>query len=85
MKSTSVRQVLTARDTKDRLTEKRALLWTADKGELNSAWGPKWRASGATVLVDPARQFQTLEGFGGTFVEAAASVLQKLSPAIRRM
>ncbi len=81
MKSTDVCQVLTARDTKDRLTDKRALVWAADKGELDSAWGPKWCAPGATVLVDTGRQYQTLEGFGGTFVEATASVFQQLSPA----
>jgi glucosylceramidase len=37
----------------------------------------------AVVFVDPTKRFQTLEGFGGAFTEAAAVTLQKLSPANR--
>ena len=34
----------------------------------------------ARLHVDTSRRFQTLEGFGGAFTEAAASVWQRLSP-----
>lgn len=33
----------------------------------------------ALILVDPLKQYQTIEGFGGAFTEAAASVFAKLS------
>jgi glucosylceramidase len=37
----------------------------------------------ATVFVDPARKFQTIEGFGGAFTEAAAVTWKKMSPSNR--
>ena len=36
------------------------------------------------VFVDPTKKFQTLEGFGGAFTEAAASTFYKMSPANRK-
>ncbi len=37
-----------------------------------------------TVFIDPAKQFQTIEGFGGAFTEAAATTWKKLSPALQK-
>ena len=38
----------------------------------------------ATILeVDPSTTFQTIEGFGGAFTEAAADTLSRVSPALR--
>lgn len=36
---------------------------------------------GTLIAVDPDRRFQTIEGFGGAFTEAAAYVFDRLSPA----
>lgn len=36
-------------------------------------------AKGVTILVNPARRFQTITGFGGSFTEASAHLLSKLS------
>jgi glucosylceramidase len=35
------------------------------------------------ITLDPTQQFQTITGFGGSFTEASAYLLQKLSPANR--
>ncbi|HTS19794.1 MAG TPA: glycoside hydrolase family 30 protein [Verrucomicrobiae bacterium] len=69
---TQARHFLTARDTADRLALKGAISLekTGGRGVV-------------TVFVDPSRQFQVLEGFGGAFTESAAVTLQKLSPANR--
>ncbi len=37
-----------------------------------------------SVYIDPQRRFQTIEGFGGAFTEAAALTWHKLSPARRQ-
>lgn len=34
-----------------------------------------------TIMVDPTRTFQTIEGFGGAFTDAAAATFARLSPA----
>ena len=68
---TQARHFLTAKDTTDRL---------ALKGTLSLE--EKVGREGATIFVDPARQFQVVAGFGGAFTEAAAVTLQKLSHAI---
>src|ERR1043166_1479582 len=36
------------------------------------------------VLVDPSKRFQTIEGFGGAFSEAAACTFYKLGPKNRK-
>ena len=36
--------------------------------------------SGNSLWVDPQRRFQTIEGFGGAFTEATATVWQRLTP-----
>lgn len=38
-------------------------------------------ADAVTLVVDPEKRFQTIEGFGGAFTEAAGIVFAKLSPA----
>ncbi|MCZ8169596.1 MAG: glycoside hydrolase family 30 protein [Flavobacterium sp.] len=38
-----------------------------------------------TVVLQPKERFQTITGFGGSFTEAAASVLHGLSPANQKM
>jgi glucosylceramidase len=63
------RTILTVKDATARLTEQPAL-----------AIGRVAENSIATVFVDPARQFQTIEGFGGAFTEAAAVTWRKMSP-----
>lgn len=61
----------TTRDTSDRLRPKPAL-----------AFGPAL-PDAATVLVDARPRFQTIEGFGGAFTEAAADTFYRLPPATR--
>lgn len=70
MTAPALRVILTARDTSDRLTEKAPIPLT-QKEDL----------PGAHLFIDPAKRFQTMEGFGGAFTEAAATTLQKMSPA----
>ena len=47
-------------------------------------FGPEPADSPASVLVDDAHRFQTIEGFGGAFTEAAAVTFYKLSPENQR-
>ncbi len=61
-----MRCFLTARDSADRLTEQAPLAALAEAG-LPRLW------------VDTSRRFQTLEGFGGAFTEAAATTWLRLS------
>ncbi len=61
----------TTRNTTDRLTEKEPVTFHSEDKE------------GAIVLVDPQKHFQTIEGFGGAFTEAAAHTFYKLSPDLR--
>src|SRR5258708_33596184 len=63
---------VTARDTGDRLTRKASLEWVADA--LLSESHP-------TVMVDPAKTFQTLEGLGGGITDAVAGTYAKLPRA----
>ena len=62
---------LTARDGGARLSEQAPLPAPADHSHLPSVW------------VDPSRRFQSLEGFGGAFTEAAAVTWQQLGAAQR--
>jgi glucosylceramidase len=60
---------LTARDTADRLTAREpVVLDDRPRRELPA------------VLVDPGKQFQRIEGFGGAFTEAAATTFYRMSP-----
>ena len=69
MRSARTRAYLTTRDSQARLA-------------AQPAWGQGPVPAGAAeLLVDPAHQFQEIEGFGGAFTEAAAVTLHKASPA----
>jgi len=68
----NVQVVQTAKDTSDRLTQKAELTLLPEPGQA-----PHF------VNVDASRRFQTIEGFGGAFTEAAAVTLDKL-PAARQ-
>jgi glucosylceramidase len=61
----------TARSTADRLTEKDPLAFQ------------KQIPDGPSILVDPRRCFQTIEGFGGAFTDSAADTFYKMSPEMR--
>lgn len=60
---------LTAKDTPARLAAQPDAAFAAIRPEMH------------TITVDARTRFQTLEGFGGAFTEAAAVTLQKLPPA----
>jgi len=68
--STAIRRILTAKASNDRLTERKSI-----------EFAPKTDAGLESVYVDPTKCFQTIEGLGGAFTEAAAVTLRKLSPA----
>jgi glucosylceramidase len=65
----SFRTILTTKDTDARLTE-----------QPGTPVSRVANGSVATVFLDPAKPFQTIEGFGGAFTEAAAVTWQKMSP-----
>jgi glucosylceramidase len=64
---------LTARDTGDRLTQQEPVV-------LDGRPQPELPA----VLVEPSKRFQTIEGFGGAFTEAAATTLNRISAENRQ-
>lgn len=64
------RTILTVKDTDARLAE-----------QPPTAVGQIADPSIATIFIDPARRFQTIEGFGGAFTEAAAVTWQKMGLA----
>ena len=68
---TPLRCFLTAQHSAERLTEQAPLGAAEGTSELPRVW------------VDARRRFQTLEGFGGAFTEAAAHTWQQLSPPDR--
>lgn len=63
-----IRCFLTSQGSNERLTERPSLPMLATQTDLPSVW------------VETAQRFQTIEGFGGAFTEAAASTWLKLSP-----
>ncbi len=63
----NVQVVQTARDTSDRLTRKEDLVLS-----------PGTPGAPGSIGVDASQCFQTIEGFGGSFTEAAAVTLYKL-------
>jgi len=69
-----MRYFLSARDTQARLSEQPVLQACAISDEITDQ---------PSVWVDASRCFQTLEGFGGAFTEAAAVTWLKLSGAKR--
>lgn len=66
-KSNTFRTILTVKDSDDRLSEKSPtpIGKTADD-------------SICTVFIDPSKQFQVIEGFGGAFTEAGAATWRKM-------
>ena len=63
----------TAKDTKDKLTQKKSLVLSESSQEsLNN------------ITINPDKTYQKMIGFGGAFTEAAAVTLQKLNPDIRQ-
>ncbi len=69
------RVFLTAKDTGDRL---------ADKGKIGFEALPQPDENFPTIFVDPGKLFQTVEGFGGAFTDAAAETFYKLPPAVQK-
>ena len=69
------RVFLTAKDTGDRL---------ADKGKIVFEALPQPDENFPTIFVDPDNLFQTIEGFGGAFTDAAAETFFKLPPAVQK-
>lgn len=69
----TLQPILTARDTTDRLSLQAPLAWSSAATDAPPG-----------IFVDPAREFQIVEGVGGALTEASARVWQKLSPARRQ-
>ncbi len=69
--SSTVQVFRTVKNTTDRLTMKAALTFREQTSDL------------PFVRVDAQKRFQTIEGFGGAFTEAAANTFYKMSPEIR--
>jgi len=69
--SATIQVFRTAKSTADRLTEKDPLTFQKQIPDVPS------------ILVDPRRRFQTIEGFGGAFTDAAADTFYKMSPEMR--
>ena len=65
---------LTSKDTADRLSKKPSPVFQT-RAETESP----------TVFIDAGKRFQTIEGFGGAFTEAAALTLRKMSPANQQL
>ena len=64
----TVKVILTAKDTDDRLTEKEPIVFS-------NVTDP-----GVTIAIDETKTYQTITGFGGSFTEAAAYTLSRMSP-----
>jgi glucosylceramidase len=65
---------VTARDTGDRLARKPQVAW-APLAQPDEDF--------PTVMVDPSKTFQTIEGFGGALTDAAAETFSRLPPQSR--
>lgn len=71
MKDLNIRLYQTARDTDDRLTEKKSISFLTDESS--------WEQESALINVYEDVEYQEIEGFGGAFTEAAAVTLNKMS------
>lgn len=65
-----------------------ARMWTTTpESKFQQSAAPPWQSSrGATppgITVDPARQFQSILGFGGAFTDASCYLLHRMQPAAR--
>jgi glucosylceramidase len=61
---------------------------TNDKNRFARIDGPRWRSASAqpsepAIVLDPAREFQTILGFGAAFTDAASYMFNQLSPDAR--
>lgn len=61
---------------------------TPDRSELLHhrapvAFGARVPAGGPTIVVDPSRTFQRMDGFGASMTDSSAAVLNRLAPAPR--
>jgi len=72
-----IQRYLTAKDNGDRLAEKKPIAVQAESSGDD--------AKLPSVFIDPSKRYQTIEGFGGAFTEAAAVTLRKMSPANQRL
>jgi len=66
----TVQIIVTAKETGDRLTVKKAVI-------LSSSTAPE---ASETITIDDSKTYQTITGFGGAFTEASAYTLSKMSP-----
>lgn len=48
------------------------------------SFGPSTSSDTTLIAIDPRQRFQTIEGFGGAFTEAAAYVYSRLSPTTQQ-
>jgi len=76
MKTPTITQTVTARDTDERLTQRATVAFASSSAASSSRW--------PSILISPTHAFQTIEGFGGAFTEAAAVTLNKMSKANRQ-
>ena len=67
-----IQQFCTAKDTEDRLSKLDDIPLVAERNHDLRA-----------VTIDDTTRFQTIEGFGGAFTEAAASTLYKMPPPVQ--
>lgn len=65
----TVQVICTAQDRGERLAERPSV-----------PFGPQSSYEVPSLLIDPARRYQTIEGFGGAFTEAAAYTFARLKP-----
>ncbi|MFZ9024456.1 MAG: glycoside hydrolase family 30 protein, partial [Anaerohalosphaeraceae bacterium] len=69
----SVTVIVTAKDTDERMTERDPI-----------AFGEVAIAMGETITIDASKTYQSIVGFGGSFTEASAYTLSKLTPDKRK-
>lgn len=66
----SLQYILTAKDSNDRLSAKKPVLLSADPVNISLP----------TITIDDSKTYQTIVGFGGSFTEASAYNLSRMSP-----
>jgi glucosylceramidase len=74
-KENQVRVILTARDTRDCLTEKETVQLKQNCDDIDET---------SCVELDISKTFQLIEGFGGAFTEAGAFTLSQISSELRQ-
>ncbi|WP_212844113.1 discoidin domain-containing protein [Catellatospora sp. IY07-71] len=79
----------TAAPSADRRAQPQARVWvtTVDRSELLQERAPVTFREGTsaepTIVVDPRRSYQSMDGFGASLTDSSAEVLYRLSPAAR--